>query len=146
MESESQVIRPSLDWEITAHGHSAEVTEYAETPREASTFCARLFFANTLFETNIVTIRNLKAQAPPPSTLGFYYPGNSTPKGLWLMKTLEAGYVHCRWYDDADDVFAGLSMTLEAGKADMIQIWNHDHVTCEDDPIPGVPISPLPFA
>jgi hypothetical protein len=80
--------RRTVFWEISAEDQGADVTEYASDVPAVLDFCARVLFANTLFEASIVTIRHMESGLPP--SLGFYYPANFVANGSWLLKILIA--------------------------------------------------------
>jgi hypothetical protein len=131
-------------WEISAEDHGADVTEYVQDVSGVLDFCARVLFANILFEASIITIRY--PEGGLPQTLGFYYPAKIVPNGPWLMKTLTAGKVRCRWLGDAIEAFGMLKAELNSGTTKIIQFWSSSCACPDDDPVPGVPPSVFPFA
>jgi len=143
MKTESKERKRLLWWEVSAEAHAAEVVEYFGDVEKALNFCAIIFFANTLFDANTITIRYSGISSP--LTLGFYYPAR-LKKGSWLVKTLINGKVHCRWFDDLETVFHWLRTELENPTAGIIQIWRQGFACADDDPVPGVEPSEIPFA
>lgn len=136
--------KPRLFWEISASAPGAEVTECVSEIPDVLNFCARVFFANILFDAQIVTIRHAERQHP--DALGFYFLAESVQRGGRLMKVLFEGQVHCHWFENLDQAFRTLTAELNSGWTKMEQICSHKCACPDDDPVPGGEGSTFPFA
>lgn len=121
----------------------ADIGETFWDKDKALNFCARVFFANALFDADIITLHYSEIRSP--DTLGFYYPARLAPSA-WLVKTLIGGKVQCRWFDDLEPLYGWLRTQIENPTTGIIQIWSESCACPDDDPVPGVELPTIPFA